>query len=113
MAVNENNGSNETAERILESTRVPSKPHPLALNEFVNGIYTVPNGGICNCAEQKPTGTDGAYLNVHPIGNPDDRLHDYLMPLGLGGIGRNTCRFDKVILVGSTVTMTDIVIFQE
>jgi hypothetical protein len=103
--------SDETIESLLEMIRVPSKV--ISLAGFTTGVYTVPNGGICNCAEQKPSGTDGAYLNVHPIGNPDDRSHDYLMPLGLGGVGRNTCRFDKVIFAGSTVTMSDIVIFQE
>jgi hypothetical protein len=99
--------SNLPSSRILEIMRPPEKTILMSDGLFSDGVY-VP-AGICNGAEQDPTGTDGLLLNVHPIGNASGV--NYLMPLFASG--RNFCRFDKVIFSGSTVTMSKITIFQE
>jgi len=65
---------------------------------------------LFKAAEQAPSGTDGLLLNVHPVGN--DAGSNYLMPLGLGGGGRNSCMFDYVVFSGSTVDMTKVTIFE-
>lgn len=90
----------------------PSKTVSLAT--LTSGTYPVTGavaGKLFNAAEQSPSGIDGLLLCVHPIGNATG--DNYLMPLGLGGGGRNSCRFDYVIFTGSTVDMAKVTIFEE
>ena len=89
----------------------PSKTVSLAT--LSSGTYPT-DGAASNrlfqAAEQAPSGTDGLLLNVHPVGN--DTGTNYLMPLGLGGGGRNSCMFDYVVFTGSTVDMAKVTIFE-
>jgi hypothetical protein len=90
----------------------PSKT--VSLSTFAAGTYPAngaTSGRLFNAAEQAPSGTDGLLLCVHPAVNAPGE--NYLMPLGLGGSGRNSCRFDYVVFTGSTVDMTKITLFEE
>ena len=86
----------------------------VSLATLTSGTYPVDgatSNKLFNAAEQAPSGTDGLLLCVHPVGNAVG--DNYLMPLGLGGGGRNSCRFDYVIFTGSTVDMSKVTIFEE
>jgi hypothetical protein len=86
----------------------------VSLASLTSGTYPVAGAAanqLFNAAEQAPSGTDGLLLCVHPIGN--DAGVNYLMPLGLGGGGRNSCRFDYVLFTGSTVDLSKVTIFEE
>jgi len=86
----------------------------VSLATLISGTYPVAGAAadkLFNAAEQAPAGTDGLLLCVHPVGNAEG--DNYLMPLGLGGAGRNSCRFDYVLFTGSTVDLAKVTIFEE
>ena len=86
----------------------------VSLETLMSGTYPVAGAAanqLFNAAEQAPSGIDGLLLCVHPIGNSVG--DNYLMPLGLGGPGRNSCRFDYVLFTGSTVNLSKVTIFEE
>jgi hypothetical protein len=102
----------ELLSRYDRSIAPPCKTVSLA--SLTSGTYPVTGAAaekLFNAAEQAPSGTDGLLLCVHPVGNAAD--DNYLMPLGLGGSGRNSCRFDYVLFTGSTVDLSKVTIFEE